>query len=289
MKLYHRSVQRTLDSKREIQRRLLVLFFLGNFSAGNVLADSTIAVGTAEPAVAPEFVFSDDFERSNADTLGPQWTDCNSVTPDSYDPLGIYDGGVVISDPFTRPGNYGAPPLINPAKEGELFPGIGCAFIDTGSTSVSVKIVWSGNHGIESGMPYSHVEATPLLYITPSNPRFGFGTWISELWGQPVVLVGYIVSPPEAFEIIATAVLPAHESGTPRELELRADEPGKVTMWLDGEQIMFNPGGVPSVSVDPTMIESTLHGIAVDAHIVAPQSNIPTIKGIETVTIRNLD
>jgi hypothetical protein len=37
------------------------------------------------------------------------------------------------------------------------------------------------------------------------------------------------------------------------------------------------------------MIHSTLHGIAVDAHFVAPQSNIPTIKGIETVTIRSLD
>lgn len=252
------------------------------------MADSTGAVGAANPATATEFLFSDDFERDNADTLGPRWTDCKSVMPDSYEPLGVYDGGVVIPDPYTRPGNYGAPPLGGPAKNGELFPGIGCAFIDTGSTSVSVKIVWSGHLGIASDVPHSHVEGTPLLYITPSNPRFGFGTWISELGGQPVVFAGYIVSPPEAFEIIATAVLPAHESGTPRELELRADEPGEVTMWLDGEQVMFNPGGVPSVSVDPTMIDSTLHGIAVDAHFVVPQSNIPTLKGIETVTIKNL-
>ena len=289
MRFYPTSVQRTFCGNWNFRWRRFVLFFVCSFSTGNAIADGAMAVDIANPVAVTNFVFNDDFERDNADTLGPQWTDCNSVMPDSYEPLGVHDGGVVISDPHTRPGNYGAPPLVDPAREGELFPGIGCAFVDTGSTSVSVKIVWSGNHGIESGMPYSHVEATPLLYITPSNPRFGFGTWISELWGQPVVFVGYIVSPPEAFEIIATAVLPPHKSGTPRELELRAEKPGEVTMWLDGEQIMFNPGGVPTASVDPTMIGSTLHGIAIDAHIVAPQSNIPTTKGIETVTIKTLD
>jgi hypothetical protein len=286
MSLYPGSVQRTPGSKRIIQWWFCVLLAV---TSARAVADSAGAVDITDSAAVDDVVISDDFERDNADTLGAQWTDCKSVMPDSYEPLGVYDGGVVISAPHTRPGNYGAPPLVNPPREGELFPGIGCAFIDTGSTSVSVKIVWSGNHGIASGMPYSHVEATPLLYITPSNPRFGFGTWISELWGQPIVFVGYIASPPEDFEVIATAVLPEHKSGTPRELELRADKPGEVTMWLDGEQIMFDPAGVPTASVDPTMIGSTLHGIAVDAHTVAPQSNIPTTKGIETVTITVLD
>ena len=290
MRFFTGVVQRYFCDEDNIQRALVVLLVMGSFGTCGVVTAKEVLTSEALPGAATDFIFSDDFERTNADSLGSEWVDCHTIAPDSYEPLGVYDGGVVVPDPYTRSGNYGVPPLQGPAKKGQIFPGIGCAYIDTVATTVSVKIVWSGNHGLQQGMPILHVEATPLLYITPSNPRFGFGAWISELaWTLPVVLVGYIGSPPEAFEVIASAVLPKHETGTPTEVELRAEEPGVVSLWVDGKQVMFDPGAVATINVDPTMINSTLHGIAVDAHYVAPQSNIPTVKGIEAVTIQNLD
>ena len=271
------------------QRPVIVALFLVIFGVGYALTANEVGARESHPIVKADFIFTDDFERDNAGDLGGDWLDCATVMPDSFDPLGVYDGGVVISDPYTRPRKYAQPPLAHPGEDGEIVPGIGCAYIDTGATTVSVKMVWSGNYGAEKGPLLFHVESTPLLYVTPSNPRFGFGAWISQLFGVPVVFVGYIASPPENFEVIATARLPEHKTGTPREIELRAEKPGKVTMWVDGQQLLFNSDELAWVDVDPTMIHSTLHGVAVDAHFVAPQSNIPTIKGIETVTIRSLD
>jgi hypothetical protein len=244
------------------QRPVTVALFLVIFGVGYALTTNEVRARESNPIPKAGFIFTDDFERDNAGDLGGDWLDCANVMPDSFDPLGVYDGGVVISDPYTRPGKYAQPPLVHPGKDGEIYPGIGCAYIDTGATTVSVKVVWSGNYGAEKGPLLFHVESTPLLYVTPSNPRFGFGAWISQLFG---------------------------ETGTPREIELRAEKPGMVTIWVDGHQLLFNSDELAWVDVDPTMIHSTLHGIAVDAHFVAPQLNIPTIKGIETVTIRSLD
>ncbi len=238
------------------------------------------------------FSFTDEFERKDAATLGNEWLDCHSQKPSAFEPLGIRNGGVVVPNPFTRPGVYDStPPSGHPPKDGKLFPGIGCATVETGTTTVSVKVIWSGNWGVEHAPPVSHVEATPLLYVTPSNPRFGFGAWPSELYGKPIIFVGYIAAPVENFEVITYAVLPGkHVTGTPREVELRAEEPGKVTMWVDGQQISFESGiGLAPIEVDPTMIHSTRHGFAVDAHFVNPPTNIPTLKSIEAVTIRALD
>ena len=282
-------LQRNRHDVENIQRPLLVLLSLVTFGVGYGLTANEIHARDSSPIHRADFTFTDDFERDNSGGLGGDWLDCADVIPDSFEPLGVYDGGVVISDPYTRPGKYAQPLMAHPPEDGKLYPGIGCAYIDTGATSVSVKMVWSGNYGAENGPPLSHVESTPLLYVTPSNPRFGFGAWISQLFGAPVVFVGYISSPPENFEVIATARLPEHETGMPRAIELRAEQPGKITMWVDGKQLLFNSDEVAWVEVDPTMIHSTLHGIAVDAHFVAPQKNIPTIKGIETVTVRSLN
>jgi hypothetical protein len=156
---------------------------------------------------------------------------------------------------------------------------------------VAVKIIWSGHFGRSYPVPVSHVEATPLLYISPENPRFGFGAWFSELFGRIVMYVGYIGAPPENFEVIATARrLGEHTSGTPREVELRAEKVGEVTVWLDGEQVRFDSDiGFSPIKVDPTMIGSTRHGFAVDAHLVDPLSDIPTIKAVEAITITELE
>lgn len=279
-------------SPRAVMRRL------GGICAGLLLiaagpAGAQQAVPTIPPEAetAPAFFFSDDFEREAQGALGDPWRDCNTETPDNFEPLGIHDGGVVIADPFTRPGEYdGAPPSGHPPEDDRLFPGIGCAFMETGSTRVSVKIVWNGNFGIGHPPPVSHVEATPLLYVTANHPRYGFGAWTTQLYEKLVLFAGYIANPVENFEVIAGAVIGPHISGTPMEIELRAEEPGKVTVWVDGEQIPFTDGyGLDPLIVDPGLVDSTRHGIAVDAHYVQPQSAIPAIKSIEEVTIRSLD
>jgi hypothetical protein len=241
------------------------------------------------PAKNPYF-FIDEFERKNAESLGPDWIDCKRLAPESFEPLGIYHGAVVVADPHTRTGVYDStPPSGSPPTDNRLYPGIGCAFVDTGSTTVSIKMIWSGNYGIEQDPPVFHVEATPLLYITPSNPRFGFGTWISQLYGVPAIFAGYIGNPPEKFEVIAYALLDEHQHGTSLEVELRAEDAGKVTLWADGVQLSFEPGGLNPLDVDVSMIESTLHGIAVDAHFVDPPTNIPIIDAIKAVTIRQIN
>lgn len=252
----------------------------------------------ARPAPAPVlpldvpaglFSTSDLFQREDAPTIGGIWTDCTEQHPDYFEPLGIYEEGIVIADPFTRPGVYDqAPPSAHPPTEGRLYPGIGCAFVDTGSTTVTVKVVWSGNHSINHPPPVSHVEATPLLYVTPDNSRFGFGVWPTEIFGLPWMFAGYIGAPVEKFEVVVGARLPqGHKPGTPREIELRAENPGEVTVWVDGEQVFFEDGvGFNAIQVDPKMINSTLHGFAVDAHYVDPPSSIPRIKGIESISIR---
>ena len=92
------------------------------------------------------YSFTDDFQRENSKTLGGVWLDCHTTNPASFEPLGIYDGGVVVPDPFTRPGVYDStPPSGHPPKDGKIYPGIGCAFLETGTKKVSVKVSGSGN------------------------------------------------------------------------------------------------------------------------------------------------
>ena len=52
----------------------------------------------AEQPCAPAFTFDDDFERDDSASLGDQWTDCKSLIPQHFEPLGVFDGGVVIAD-----------------------------------------------------------------------------------------------------------------------------------------------------------------------------------------------
>jgi len=285
------------SAMRRLLLPLLLLAGLAWPAVGSAKADP----GAAAPAAASMgaasqpgkgFVLEDDFERADARSLGSGWTNCNDVQPDDFEPLGIVDGGLRIADPYTRPGVYDqTPPSAHPPKDNRLYPGIGCAFVDTHSTTVAVKILWSGNHGLAHPPPVSHVEATPLLYISPGNPKFGFGAWISELYGKPIIFVGYIGAPVELFQVVGSALLPGgHVPGTTREVELRAEQPGQVTIWVDGEQVSFgNAQGLRPFQVDPDMVDSTLHGVALDAHFVNPPTEIVRLKGIESVSIRSLD
>ena len=263
-----------------------------NSQLTNIAEEERLFFDTDPPCLEKGSVYSltDEFERNDAGHLGPEWIDCKSQNSASFEPLGILDGGVVVPDPFTRPGVYDTtPPSGHPPTNGRLYPGIGCAFVDTGTTTVSVKVIWSGHHGVEHGPPISHVEATPLIYVSPGTPKFGFGAWTSQLYGAPVILLGYVGSPVEKFESVAYARLRDHVTGTPREVELRAEEPGKVTVWVDGEQVSLEPDiGFDPIEIDPSLIDSTKHGFAVDAHLVDPPTNIPSIKSIEAISIREL-
>jgi hypothetical protein len=260
----------------------------------NIDEEERLFFDTAPPCPdkGPLYSLTDEFERNDAERLGPEWIDCKSQKPASFESLGILDGGVVVPDPFTRPGVYDTtPPSGHPPTNARLYPGIGCAFVETGTTTVSVKVIWSGHHGIEHDPPISHVEATPLLYVSPGTVKFGFGAWTSQLYGAPVMLLGYVGSPVEKFESVAYAHLrDGHVTGTPREVELRAEEPGKVTVWVDGEQVSLEPDiGLDPIEIDPSLIESTKHGFAVDAHLVDPPASIPTIKSIEAISIKELN
>jgi len=240
----------------------------------------------------PPYRLEDDFQRADAATLGGAWVDCHATHPGSFEPLGIHEGGVVVADPFSRPGEYDStPPSGHPPKDGKMYPGIGCAYVDTGTETVAVKVSGSGNLGLDRAPPISHVEGTPLLYVTPGNSRFGFGAWISELYGVPVIFAGYIGNPVEKFEVVAHArIRDGKPTGTPRELELRALEPGKVTVWIDGKQVAFDGGiGLQPIAVDPQLVGSTRHGFAVDAHYVDPPQSIKNIKSIEAITIEEVD
>ena len=236
------------------------------------------------------FQFSDEFSQQQADNIGKHWTDCHSVTPAHFEPLGILDDGVVVKDPKTRPGVYGTTPTSGHAPtNGRMYPGIGCAFMETGAKTLSVKVLWSGNHGMEHEAPVSHVEGAPLLFISPDNPRYGFGVWPTELFGRPALLAGYIGSPPELFEVIASGLIGEHETGKPREVEVRVEKPGEATIWVDGKQVHLYQGfGLNPIPIDKTMINSTLHGFALDAHFVDPVANTPKIKGIESIKIEEL-
>ncbi len=286
------------------RRKLVIFGCLSLISAGGLTDQSTRATQPDSsltplinpiqlndtlptPAGAP-FLVADEFERQNSSSIGGVWTDCSSEHPDLFEPLGIYNGGVVISDPMSRRGVYDiSPPCPQALREDHIYPGIGCAYVDTGFANVSVKVIWSGSHGIEEH-PGSHVEGSPLLHVTPGSSRFGFGAWPSELWGVPIVFAGYIGAPGEKFEVVGTSILrDGHVSGTPRELEIRTVKTGEVTIWMDGKQLSFEGEiGLNPIQIDREMINSTTHGLAVDAHCVTPQSKIPTIKGVESIEIR---
>jgi hypothetical protein len=105
------------------------------------------------------------------------------------------------------------------------------------------------------------------------------------------MLLGYIGNPPEDFVdyLVGTAAF-THTDGTPRDIELRATTAGQVTVWLDGVQLSFNNGiGTNPYTVDAGLASSTLHGFALDGHLVFPYTTLPTMKGIERIEVEALD
>jgi len=72
-------------------------------------------------------------------------------------------------------------------------------------------------------------------------------------------------------------------------LSFAREQPGKVTVCVDGKQIEIASGIGAPIPVDPTMIQSTRHGFAVDAHLVDPPTETKILKAIESFRIRALE
>lgn len=242
----------------------------------------------------------DTFSRPNSDNLGFGWTDCNDLNPGSFEPLGIYDGGVVVSNPIARTGvtyDTGWPTSGHPPTGGRAYYGIGAAARETGSTAVNVKCRWTGNWFYiepETTPPSRHVEASPLVHVNPASSKYAIGAWTAAIDDlTPLLLVGYLGSPPELFEVVATAAFPNPQpyptDGVQRDIEIRTTGT-TYTVWVDGTQISLSNGyGLGGVPVPLELQGSTVHGFALDAHLVQPLTNVPTLKGIESVTIQGVN
>lgn len=233
-----------------------------------------------------ELDWYDTFDRPDG-PLGPAWVDGHEVFPGSFEPLGVYGGAVVVADPMTRPGVYdGLPSSGNPPTGGRLYPGIGCAWRDTGSTAPRVLVRWAGDVGISER---THIEATPLLHVSPGTARFGFGCWLSEFSeGNGFILAGYIGDPPESFAswMVATHAM-SHTDGQPRDFELRSSGT-TVQAFLDGELLTaWSNGYGDTLPLHADVQGSTLHGFAVDAHFTDP-ALVPTSPAVLSVRYRGI-
>lgn len=243
------------------------------------------------PVRGPTIDLCDTFARA-AGSLGAGWVTGHDLAPTLYEPVGIDGtGAAVITDPYARTGVDGYEPERaieanpHPPADGKLYPGIGYAVRDLPGWLPDVEVVWAGNRSTVAG---HHVEAGPLLYADPSNPLGGFGCWMASLYatssndGLNALLVGYIGSPPELFgqddaPVIGAAAY-AHTDGTPMRVRIRSIEPGVVSVYLDGRIVTIN--GEDTVTIDASLLGSTLHGFCLDAHMVRPRSSIPTIPGV---------
>lgn len=245
------------------------------------------------------YTLTDLFDTDGA--IAAPWTDGHADAPDGWEPLGVRDGAAVIWQDRTRTGTYQADQWNHPPSPGgTLYSAIGCAYIDTGSTMPDITVNWSGNLALPAvhGTANSHVEATPLLYVDPTNPLGGFGVWPSNLLGTPAWLAGYIGQPAENFTVIAYGGI-THDEGTPGDVRLVAVAPGRVLLYLDGVQQPLTSLAAPSgnlspviggargaydpITVDPSLTSSTKHGFALDGHIVYPTANATTTPGIYSI------
>jgi hypothetical protein len=233
-------------------------------------------------------IFTDEFDRADGplDAVGTRWVDGGTEFPDSFEPLGILSGKVVIPDPMTRPGTYDTLPIsADPPTGGQLYMGIGCAWRDTGSRAARVLVRWSGNIGVTEE---THVEATPLLHVTPGSTRFGFGVWPTEILGAPALIAGYICDPPEQFANydIATHAM-THTDDTERDIECVSDGEN-VKVYLDGVLLTNWSTYGTDLPLDASVKHSTMHGFAVDAHLTDPALT-PTLPALTRCEVEALD
>lgn len=265
-----------------LARRFLVLALLALPVRQIGCSDNgTPAVATAAPA-PPQLAFRDSFGRPDG-TLGNGWVEGWAATG-NYSELGLHSGAVAMVGPTIRNGTY--PPPCNTTRgldgsavpPGDIIAGVGCAWRQTGRTAISASIRWSGLWQIPR-----HIEATPLLHVTPGTRAFGMGIWPGELYGKPVFLVGAIGNPGRFFEPMDAAVF-NHSDGQPRTITVVSDG-AALRFFLDGAPVKLSKAGYDPLPVPEELRGSTLHGFAVDTHCVSPYqraTKLPAITKFES-------
>lgn len=165
--------------------------------------------------------FSDTFDRVDG-PLSDGWME-GSAIGHNYSKLGIYGKAVSMVGPMIRkgkyplPGNKSATGGCYQVTAGEIYPGIGCAWRETGATSITVTVRWSGLWSF----PH-HIEAAPLLHVTPGTRSFGIGIWPSILYNKPVLFIGTIGNPGRFFNPMDAAVF-NHTDGQAREIGVQSN------------------------------------------------------------------
>ena len=240
----------------------------------------------ADDGVMTALPFSDSFHRP-AGTLNNGWSEGWAATG-NYSKLGIFDSAVVVVGPtIIRKGKYPPPGTTTPGTEpsgcaelsaGEIFPGIGSAWRETGAPSVTVSITWSGLWRF----PH-HIEAAPLLHITPHTQSFGIGIWPSILYTKPVMFIGTIGNPGHFFDPMDAAVF-NHTEGQPRKISVQSNG-AALRFFLDGVPIKLAKAGDDPLPIPPELRGSTLHGLAVDTHCVSPFQAATRLPAITEVSI----
>ncbi len=244
----------------------------------------------------PGSAWRDDFATERGGWLtGPAY---------DYDPIGVDSGALRDLDPYARRGVSTSPPFepevppedaVHPPVDGMIHPGIGWAGRRMpDGYQPDVEVTWAGLWDIHEG---HHIEATPLLWIDPTNPLGGLGCWPitigydDESPGIPVGMVGFIGSPPELF---ATASAPtlgsfafSHTDETPRRIRIRLTDADAVEVLIDDVSVWsrsLSHSSFTSLATFDDLMESNLHGVALDAHLVRPVSQIPDLDGALDVT-----
>lgn len=248
-----------------------------------------------EAPAAPDsnFTFTDTFTRANSSKLGAPWINARDMAPcwDNYEVIGVYNNAITIRQDKVRQGRYQTNDAHPPAN-GEIYNAISFAAIETQRRSASVEVVWNG-YAQHPDVGNQHVETAPLVKINPHSKHGGFGVWPSALYGIPALLIGCIGNPPELFgelgdPFITVAIPGGHTEGTPRTLRVDAEMSGAdcyAKVYVDGTQVSLPGIGLGGVLLPRELAESTLHGIALDAHLLKPAANIPTTVGAHSVKI----
>lgn len=236
-------------------------------------------------------------------TLKPGWRTGDVA---DYDRIGVDSGAVRDLDPYSRRGVMTSPPYetivdpenaVHPPVDGTIHHGIGFYGRDMGTWRPDVEITWSGLWDIHEG---HHIEVTPRLWIDDENTLAGFGAWpITILYdesspGVPTFVIGFIGSPPEIFGSptapLIGSVAFSHTDGVPRKIRLRVNESDVVQLLLDDVVIWsraLSHASFTSLSDFATLQQSTVHGLAIDAHLVRPISSIPDLDGALDIRFHN--
>jgi hypothetical protein len=210
--------------------------------------------------------------------LGAEWTEGNAFDPSGFEPLKLYDHGVV-SDPYDTRG---------------LLLGIGCAWRDLGVQDMEVEVVWAGFSLPEP----SHTEGVPLTCVVPGTGTHGLGlAWPAEIFNLDCFLAGTIGNPVENFDVDAVSFFDHPIEGRLRRIKTRITARAtEATLWLDGTQYPLSglAFGNPDYGFDPMPVPaelqgSTRAGFAHDAHLVVPETNIPVTPSIKRWRARRIE